>query len=75
MSRLLTLITLLLVAALSGAIGNKIDQRTNSDSVMSTEHADYRHNIKMLTGVEDVRSVTEYRGSGDDEAAAPAGSK
>merc|ERR1712048_778995 len=34
--------------------------RTGSDSVSSSESADYRHNIKMLTGVEDVRKATLF---------------
>ena len=79
MRKLLALITLIVVTDLARTSGNKIDQRTNSDSlsVLSTDQEDYRHNIKMLTGVEDVRRVTEYRGSGDtaEEAEAPAESK
>lgn len=45
-----------------------------SDTVELAEGKDYRHNIKMLTGVEDVRKATKFR-PGDVEDQVEEGSK
>ena len=79
MSRLLTLIILLSTTHTDkGSVSASVSdnwQAQESVSVQSTEEeglGDYRHNIKMLTGVDDVRKMTEYKYKENEVADEPA---
>lgn len=64
MTRLLMLVVLLLASTENAtASDNQQAQEVRSDSASSSEGKDYRHNIKMLTGVEDVRKATLFKAS------------
>lgn len=62
-SQLLSLpIFALLVGEITGiSIDNLQASVIDTDSALSLDNNDYRHNIKMLTGLENVRLVTRFQ--------------